>query len=198
MITDISQLDPSRRYSYADYLTWKFQERVELFKGWLARMGAPSSTHQHISSELHFQLRGFLKKGPCRVYAAPFDVRLPDSLKSTADETIYTVVQPDLCVICDPAKIDKRGCLGAPDWIIEILSPGNNKNEIQAKFRLYEEAGVQEYWIVQPGDQTTLVFDLKAEEGYRLRMVYANDDQIPCGLFPDLKVDMTEVFAEPL
>ncbi len=124
-------------------------------------------------------------------------MRLPDRLKDTDDKMVYTVVQPDLCVICDPAKIDARGCLGAPDWIIEILSPGNNKHEIQNKFRLYEEAGVKEYWIVQSGDQMVSVFDLK-EEGYRLRMMYSNEDKIPCGLFPELEVDMTEVFGEPL
>ena len=135
MITDISQLDPSKRYSYADYLTWQFKERVELFKGWLAKLAAPSTFHQMISGELHRQLANHFRKSGCRVFSAPFDVRLPDNLKSTEDKTIYSVVQPDLCVICDDAKIDAKGCLGAPDWILEILSPGNNKAEIQSKFK---------------------------------------------------------------
>lgn len=193
MITDINQLDFTRQYSYADYLTWKFGERVELLKGWLARMSAPSPVHQRISGELFFQLRTYFQKGPCHLYAAPFDVRLPDSRKSNADETIFSVVQPDLCVICEPAKVDSRGCVGAPDWVIEILSPGNNKTEIQNKFRLYEEAGVQEYWVVFPSEQTVNVFDLK-DEKYQLRMMYSNEDAIPCGLFPELLVDMREVF----
>lgn len=194
MITDISQLDPSKRYSYADYLTWQFKERVELFKGWLAKLAAPSTFHQTISGELHRQLANHFRKSGCRVFSAPFDVRLPDNLKSTDDKTIYTVVQPDLCVICDDAKIDAKGCLGAPDWILEILSPGNNKAEIQSKFKLYEEAGVKEYWIVQPGDQTVTVFDLRGDQ-YQFRMMYSNEDKIPCGLFPQLEVDMKEVFS---
>lgn len=193
MITDISQLDPNKRYSYADYLTWQFKERVELFKGWLAKLAAPSSAHQRISGELFFQLRSFFHTGACQVFSAPFDVRLPDSRKGTDDRVVYTVVQPDLCVICDPEKIDAKGCIGAPDWIIEILSPGNNKAEIQSKFQLYEEAGVHEYWIVQPGDQTVTVFDLQDGQ-YQFRMMYSNEDKIPCGLFPELEVDMKEVF----
>ncbi len=194
MITDISQLDLSKRYSYADYLTWRFKERVELFKGWLAKLAAPSTFHQTISGELHRQLANHFRKSGCRVFSAPFDVRLPDNIKSTDDKTIYTVVQPDLCVICDDAKIDAKGCLGAPDWILEILSPGNNKAEIQSKFKLYEEAGVKEYWIVQPGDQTVTVFDLRDDQ-YQFRMMYSNEDKIPCGLFPQLEVDMKEVFS---
>ena len=193
MITDINQLDFSKRYSYADYLTWRFQERVELFKGWLARMGAPSTAHQRISGRLQFQIASHFRKSICELFVAPFDVRLPDSLKMTSDQVVYTVVQPDLCVICDPAKIDARGCIGAPDWIIEILSPGNSKHEVQNKFRLYEEAGVKEYWIVQPGEETVLVFDLK-DDRYQLRMMYTKEDQIPAGLFPELAVDMGEVF----
>ena len=194
MITDINQLDFSKRYSYADYLTWKFQERVELFKGWLARMGAPSTAHQRISGRLSFQLAQYFQQSTCELFVAPFDVRLPDSQKGTADEVVYNVVQPDLCVICDPAKIDARGCIGAPDWVIEILSPGNNKHEIQNKFRLYEEAGVKEYWIVFPAEQVVHVFDLKEDGCYQLRMMYSNEDAVPSGLFPELAVDMREVF----
>ncbi|MDX1942881.1 MAG: Uma2 family endonuclease, partial [Saprospiraceae bacterium] len=150
MITSLDQLSMDGTYTYADYLTWQFEERIELIKGRIFKMSpAPSRKHQRASIVLSSIIFDFLRAGPCEVYSAPFDVRLLDSKKKKkSNKEIYSVVQPDICVICDAEKLDDRGCIGAPDWIIEILSPGNNKKEVDNKFRLYEENGVREYWVV--------------------------------------------------
>jgi Uma2 family endonuclease len=149
MITNIEQLDLSKAYTFKDYLSWKFNERVELLKGYIARMSpAPNFRHQEISSNLHFNLAYFLQKKPCKVVSAPLDVYLP-AIKGDGQ----TVVQPDLCVICDVSKIKKQGCVGAPDLVIEILSLGNSRKEVSTKFQIYEQAGVKEYWVVFPYEQ---------------------------------------------
>ncbi len=150
-ISDINQLDMNGLYTYADYLTWTFKERVELIKGKIFRMSpAPSTIHQIVALNLAVELRVFLKKKKCKAFVAPFDVRLA---KNKSSSSIKTVVQPDVCVVCDHSKLDKRGCLGAPDLVVEILSPANNEVELSYKFDLYESNGVKEYWIVYPFEQ---------------------------------------------
>lgn len=194
MITDINQLDLTKQYTYADYLTWQFSDRVELIKGWIKKMSpAPNTIHQKISFNLSIALGNYFKTNPCKAFAAPFDVRLINKRKSSDNNAITTVVQPDLCIICDENKIDENGCIGAPDWIIEILSPGNTKRETQEKFNLYEENLVREYWIVQPGIQNILVFDLQNEK-YQLRKIYTNEDEVSSGIFPELKINFAEIF----
>ncbi|MBK8472095.1 MAG: Uma2 family endonuclease [Sphingobacteriales bacterium] len=196
-ITSLSQLDLTARYTYADYLLWQFSERVELIKGYIMRMSAPSSRHQRISFATSRLLGNFFYKTSCQVYHAPFDVRFYDAQKSLkADRDIYTVVQPDLCVICDKSKIDERGCLGAPDWIIEILSPGNSKKEVQKKYDLYEEHGVREYWVVYPNEQSVFQFVLNGQGKYYLHKIFAEDDLMPSYLFPDLLIDLKDVFED--
>lgn len=193
VITDISQLDPNERYTYADYLSWQFGELVELIRGkMLRKMSAPTSVHQQISSNLHRDIAGFLKRKSCRVFAAPFDVRL---LRSTGngDDQIQTVVQPDLCVVCDPAKIDRRGCLGAPDWIIEIVSPGTANHDIHTKFDLYAENGVKEYWIVLPGERAVLAYALEGET-YQERGNFYEPGRIPSHTLPELPLEWADVF----
>src|SRR5215217_1614082 len=148
-ITDINQLDLEGTYTYADYLLWRFEERLELIKGKIFKMSpAPNRRHQTILGHLHLPIGSFFKNHYCQVFLAPFDVRLPKKNQNTSDGKIYTVVQPDLCIICDESKLDDRGCLGAPDLIVEILSPGNSRKEMDNKFELYEECGVREYWLV--------------------------------------------------
>ncbi len=194
MITDINQLDLSKQYTYADYLTWQFTDRVELIKGWIRKMSpAPNVIHQKISFNLSVELGNFFKNSNCNVFAAPFDVRLINKRRSTDNSQIITVVQPDLCIICDDNKLDENGCIGAPDWIIEILSSGNTKKETQEKFSLYEENLVKEYWIVQPGDQNILVFDL-INDKYQLRKIYTNEDVVPSGIFSELQINFAEIF----
>ena len=195
-ITRLSQLDLNQSYSYADYLTWQFNETVELIKGKIMLMSpAPNVTHQRVSMNFSGSLFNFFKRKKCQVFAAPFDVRLYDRKKSIlANEDIHTVVQPDLCVICNPDILDAQGCNGAPDWIIEILSKGNSKREMQIKYELYQESGVQEYWIVYPNDQAINQFVLDECGRYQLKQMYTDDDIATPHLFPELAIDLTEVF----
>lgn len=196
VITDLSQLDLNKTYSYADYLTWQFDDMVELIKGKIVKMSpAPNVRHQSISGNLHGTLFPYFRKKKCRLFAAPFDVRLYDRRKSIlVNKDVFTVVQPDLCVICNPEILDEQGCNGSPDWIIEILSKGNSKREMQTKYALYEEAGVKEYWIVLPGHKAIEQFVLDKNDTYQLKGIYAEDGIITPFLFPDLEVDLADVF----
>jgi Uma2 family endonuclease len=147
------------KYSYADYLNWQIGEMVELIRGKVFReAAAPRRVHQEIFGRLFYKFYNFLEKQPCKVYAAPFDVRLP--IKSKKNEDIDTVVQPDICVVCDPNKLDELGCVGAPDLIVEILSPGNNNRELRNKYEVYEESGVTEYWVIHPDECTLFIYSL--------------------------------------
>lgn len=195
VITDINQLDLSKQYTYADYLKWQFEERIELLRGFIAKMAAPNRYHQKISGVLQYKMQHFLWKSSCSVYAAPFDVRLARKDKLT-DKEITTVVQPDLCVICDKTKLDKRGCVGAPDWVIEILSPGNSDKEMKDKFELYEESGVREYWIVEPEEKVVLTYILNEQGKYIGLRPKIRKEKITSHVFPDLEIDLEEVFEE--
>jgi len=197
-ITNISQLNPDAKYSYADYLTWRFENAVELIKGKIWRLSpAPRTRHQRISRNLNESFLYFFKNHNCEFFYAPFDVRLYDKKKSThANKDIFTVVQPDLCIICDKEKIDEHGCIGAPDLIVEILSPGNSKKEMRIKYNLYEESGVREYWIADPEHQTVHVFAVDEHEKYQLSKIYLREDVLQSVIFSDLKIDLQEVFPE--
>jgi Uma2 family endonuclease len=194
MITSISQLDLNKKYTYADYLTWQFDEMVELIKGKILRMSpAPLRRHQRISLILTSELYNFFKNKKCEVYEAPFDVRL---IKNKENGQIETVVQPDICVICDLDKLDELGCVGSPDLIVEIVSKSSKKRDYHDKFDLYEENGVLEYWIVDPDAKSVDVFVLE-DEKYIHKGVYFNEvDVIPCTLFPEFQVSWKEIFAE--
>jgi len=198
-INKLSQLDLNETYSYADYLTWQFDETVELIKGKIQLMSpAPNVLHQSISWYFTGTLFNYFVNKSCRAFAAPFDVRLYNKRKSIlTNKEIFTVVQPDLCVICNPEQLDVQGCNGAPDWIIEILSAGNSKRETQEKFTLYQESGVKEYWIVYPYEQSVHQFVLNEQtEKYELITMYSGEDKASPALFPDLLIDLAEVFAE--
>jgi len=198
-ITQLSQLDPNGTYSYADYLTWQFEETVELIRGKIMVMApAPNVKHQRVSGKLSRFIGNYFDGKRCEVFVAPFDVSLYNSRKSQlADREIFTVVQPDLCVICDPAKLTLQGCSGAPDWIIEILSPGNSKREMRLKYDLYQENGVKEYWLVYPYEASVYQFVLDdGSEKYQLHGMYAQDELATPFLFPDLQIDLADVFAE--
>ena len=195
MITNIDQLDFTKQYTYADYLTWRFDERVELIRGWINRMSpALLVRHQIISMALSNEVYIYLKGKPCKVFAAPFDVRLTNKRKSLPNKSITSVVQPDILVICDLEKLDEKGCVGAPDWIIEILSPGNTRKEMKEKFSLYEENGVKEYWIVDPEHLMVQVFDL-IDDKFALRSNYVQEDLIPVGIFEGFAIDSDKMFA---
>ncbi|MDO7875180.1 Uma2 family endonuclease [Hymenobacter sp. ASUV-10] len=195
-ITSLSQLDPNGTYSYADYLSWQFNEFVELIKGKLMRpMAGPSVRHQELSQRLELSILSFLRGSRCRMFHAPLDVRLTRST-GNGDAQIRTVVQPDIFVVCDPGKLDERGCLGAPDWIIEILSPGNTSRDTKTKFDLYEENGVREYWIVIPGLQTIQTYQLDEAGEYQPSGEYAEPGLMPVATLPGLTIDWREVFDE--
>ncbi len=193
VITDIAQLDLSQRYTYADYLGWKFTEYVELIRGKVMRkMSVPVTAHQQCSMNFSREIGFYLKGKACRVFAAPFDVRLTRST-GNGDAQVQTVVQPDLCVICDPAKLDRRGCLGAPDWIIEIVSPGTATHDTKTKFDLYAENGVGEYWIVFPGEQTIAVYVLENDD-YQPQGDFYEPGLVPSRTLPELQLHWADVF----
>lgn len=194
MVTDINQLDLNKTYSYAEYLTWMFQERLELFKGKIFKMSpAPSMYHQKVAGNIHGILWNKFKNHSCNLFVAPFDVRLLDSKKSKIDSDVYTVVQPDLCVICDESKLDARGAIGAPDLMIEILSPGNSKKEMSHKYELYQEAGVLEYWIVNLVDKTIFIYTLK--DGIFIgQQPLIEESKMKSPLFPQLDFTLSELF----
>jgi len=195
MITSLSQLDPNRTYTYADYLLWKFEERVELLRGKIREMAAPSRIHQAINGNLYRLFANALWRNPYEVYAAPFDVRLT-RFHITQNKEVTTVVQPDICVVCDPEKLDARGCIGAPDLVIEILSPGNSKTEMRDKFDLYEEAGVREYWLVHPEERTVQIYQLNESGKYIGLRPFLEDDVITTLIVPNLQVDLRDVFIK--
>ncbi len=196
-ITQLSQLDLTQTYSYADYLTWQLNETVELIKGKIMLMApAPNVDHQRITRQLLLFIGWFLKDRKCEVFPAPFDVRLYDRKKSLlANQDLHTVVQPDVCVICNPDILDKQGCNGAPDWVIEILSSGNSKREMKIKYQLYEESGVNEYWLVYPDQQAIHQFILDTQGRYQLQKMYTDEDTISPALFPELLIQVSEVFG---
>ena len=193
MITDISQLDPNGTYTYADYLKWQFDESVELIKGKIYRMSpAPGRAHQLAVSHLLVDISLYFNGQRCEIYTAPFDVRLPVRNERKPDQ-LHTVVQPDICVICDAGKLDESGCLGAPDWVIEITSPRTARNDFSEKFNLYQESGVREYWIVQPKEKAVNVYVL--EDGqYALVDIYESGE-VPSRIFPDLVVSHDRIFS---
>ena len=184
------------KYTYGDYLTWPDDERWELIDGVPYNMTpAPSRRHQALSRELFWQIYSHIKTsgGPCKVYVAPFDVRLPKG--EEADEDIDTVVQPDIVVVCDPAKLDDKGMRGAPDFVVEIASPHTIRRDMVEKLNLYERHGVKEYWLVLPGDKAVTIYRLGADGRYGKPDVYTADDEVPVEMLGGLTVRLSDVFA---
>ena len=181
------------RYTYRDYLNWDDGERWELIDGVPYNMTpAPNRAHQGISGALFRQISNFLLDKPCQVYAAPFDVLLLEGDESQGDMT--TVVQPDISVICDSDKLDDAGCVGAPDLIVEILSPSTARRDRKEKFIRYERAGVKKYWLVDPDSKTVTVFSLGLDSRYGRPDVYGDDELIVVGILPGLEIDLSLVF----
>lgn len=193
-VTDFSQLDLSKTYTYADYLTWEFNERIELIKGWIYKMSpAPRRAHQEIEIALSSNFWNFFQKNNCKVYQSPFDVRLIKNVGST-DQEVTTVVQPDICVVCDLSKLDDLGCVGAPDLIVEVLSPSTMKKDYNEKFNLYQENAVQEYWLVNPEGKSIEIFYLENTQYHSYDLLQNKNEIITSKLFPDFKLPMTSVF----
>ncbi len=188
-------IDESKQYSYADYLTWLDDKRRELINGFVHLIPGPSEIHARISYNWSLFAGIFVtkRKGKCRIYHAPFDVRLPAN-GITEDNKILTVVQPDVCVVCDLSKIDSRGCLGAPDLVVEIQSPSTMKFDWNDKFNLYEKAGVKEYWIVSPKLFEVAVFILQPNAKYNNGDVYEYPCKVPVSILQGLEIDLKELF----
>lgn len=174
-------------YTEDDYYSIPENIRAELIKGKIYYLASPSRIHQEVLSFLHATIYAYIKekKGNCKVYPAPFAVKLFNDRK--------TIVEPDISVICDPDKLTDKGCSGAPDWIIEIISPGNPGNDYVHKLNLYADAGVREYWIADPNGKTVSVYNL--ESGTFRAVEYSFEDEIKVMIYEDLSITLRE-FAE--
>jgi len=199
----MQELVRERRYTYDDYCKWDDGKRYELINGAVYAMSSPSRRHQWISGNLHSVFHQFLKGKQCEVYHAPFDVRLnavPDSETDNESTTGSdsaagdndTVVQPDLVIVCDHSKLDDRGCKGAPDLVVEILSPSTASMDKVAKLNKYQEAGVREYWIVDPESNSVLVFTLK--DGNYIVHAYGETETVSVSILENCTVDLNEIF----
>ncbi len=189
-------IDPTKRYTYADYLSWVDPVRRELVDGFVKLMSGPNYLHSIASDNIFGKMWSYVKKrkGKCKVIHAPFDVRLPKN-KETADDQIYTVVQPDICVICDPSKIDDKGCIGAPDMVVEVQSPSTARYDLDKKLHIYEEAGVKEYWVVYPKNGLT-VFILQDDGTYDDGTPYGLSDKAPVHTIKGLEIVLKELFED--
>lgn len=183
------------RYTFADVLTWPDDERAELIDGEVILMApAPSRGHQGISVELTRQFANYLEGKKCKAYHAPFDVRLFEKDGDTPED-VDTVVEPDITIVCDPSKLDDRGCKGAPDMVVEILSPSTQRHDQLVKLGLYQRAGVREYWIVDPEEKYVQVFVLDGGR-YFVKGYGTDEDQMRVDVLEDCVIDLSAVFSE--
>ena len=182
------------RHTYADYASWPEQIRYELIDGIAYAMGpAPARRHQEVAGEIFRQIADALEGSLCRPYMAPFDVRLPRA--GEADDAVDTVVQPDISVVCDKAKLDDRGCRGAPDWIVEVLSPATASHDQIVKRALYERVGVREYWLVHPADLVVTIYLLHAG-AYGKPAVHELAGTTAATVLPEVSIDWARVLRE--
>lgn len=185
-----------RKYTYKDYLTWDDEERWELLDGIPYNMSpAPSRRHQECVGELYRFFGNYLENKKCRTYIAPFEVCLLLKDESHDDENIENVVQPDVLIVCDEEKLTERGCKGSPDLVVEVLSPATAKKDRNEKLKLYEQAEIKEYWIVDPVHETIEVFSLQTGK-YGHAETYSIQDDLKVGIFEDLIMNVRSIFSE--
>ena len=187
----MSNLAENMRYTYAEYLRWNDDIRYELIDGVPYMMAAPSRMHQKVSGEIFRQLSNFLRGKICEVYSAPFEVYL--NFNKTNEYPI--LYQPDILVVCDDSKHDGKKINGAPDFIIEILSPFNRPHDKNTKFRHYQRFGVKEYWIVDTVEKSVTVYILKNNK-YGRGIVYRDDDIIPVRTLKGCEINLAEIFHD--
>ena len=180
-----------KKYTYADYRSWNDDKRYELIDGVVYDMNAPLRKHQEILVELSRQFANFLKEKSCKVYVAPFDVRLPK--KSKKDDKIHTVVQPDISIICNDKKLDKYGCIGAPDLVIEVLSPSTAGKDHIIKRQLYEQHKIKEYWIVDPSNRIVTIYHHNGKT-YDKADIYDDNSKITSSVLPDFVLNTKTIF----
>ena len=182
------------RCTFADVLSWSGNDRCELIGGRVFLMSPPSSRHQEVCFELGRQLGNYLEGKRCKVYPAPFGVRLFEE-DGDYPEDVDTMVEPDISVVCDPGKLDDSGCKGAPDLIIEILSRSTQRHDRLTKFNLYQRAGVREYWIVDPDSKSVQTFTL--EKGYYTAKDFGTaSDKVKVEVLEECVIDLSAVFSE--
>ena len=187
-------LPQEKRYTLADALTWDESERIELIYGSPFMMAPPVRRHQEVLMELTAQLHAYLKGKKCKVYPAPFAVRLFER-DGDYPEDVDTMVEPDISVVCDTSKLDDIGCKGAPDLVMEILSPATQRHDKFTKFNLYQQAGVQEYWIVDPASKSVQVFVL--DDGHYVAKDFGTvEDTVKVNVLEDCTIDLSQVFSE--
>ena len=185
-------LPQEKLYTLADLLSWEEEVRMELIDGVPIMMATPVRAHQKSVRELFGQLYNYLKGKQCEVYTAPFAVRLFEQ-EGDRPENVGTVVEPDISVVCSPDKLDDIGCKGAPDFIIEVLSPSTQRHDRLTKFNLYQRAGVREYWIADPANQSVQAFLL--EDGrYSIKELGIPGDRLRVSVLEDCVLDLTDVF----
>lgn len=189
----MAPLPQEQRYTFADLLAWDDNTRYELYDGVPVALASPSDVHQRILGELHLQIGTYLRGKKCAVYLSPFDVRIFER-EGDSPESVDTVLQPDLMVVCDPNKVDRHGVHGAPDLVIEILSPATAQYDRLVKFNLYQRAGVREYWIVDPAARVVSVFTL--ENGRYQAAAYGADSSVRVGILDYCTIDLSTVFPE--
>jgi Uma2 family endonuclease len=207
MITSLDQLDFDKTYSYADYLTWQFDGFVELVKGKIMPMSAPSRLHQKAVSKLDRRIGNFIENNhlECEIYVSPFDVRLlknPDEILENrlakTDKEIYSVFQPDICVVCDLEKLDDKGCNGAPNLIIEIVSEksaANAQKDTKDKYEIYEANGVLEYWLARPLEKTVQRFLLNLSTSkYEAAGFFRLNESVPCSVLTGFEIEVNDLF----
>ena len=176
-----------QKYTFADYESWPEDERREIIAGIPYAIAAPSRLHQKTVLKLGNQIDQYFDNKPCEIYSAPFNVRLP--IENEANEFIETTVEPDLSIICDPDKLDDKGCRGAPDWIIEVRAPATALHDMNIKRDLYQQHGVKAYWIVHPSERWVMIYTLDDAGNYAKPLVVGMDEATPVNLFVDLAVD---------
>ncbi len=187
-------LPQEKSYTYADLLEWNDGKRYELYNGQPVMMSPPLRQHQEISGEIYLQIGTYLKGKKCKVYHAPFSVR-PFAADGDSPYDTDTLVEPDITVVCSSDKLDKYGCKGAPDLVVEILSPSTKQYDCLVKYKLYQQAGIREYWIVDPDKKLVLVYTL-VDGQYYVPEVYTAKDSVPVEVLEDCIVDLTAVFPE--
>lgn len=184
---------PAGPVDYGEYCSWPDDERCELINGIVYDMTpAPAKQHADVLSELFFAFKDYFSDKPCKVYVAPFDVRLPEADES--DDRIRTVVQPDILVVCDQKKLDQKGCRGAPDLVIEILSPSTASKDCIIKRALYEKHGVKEFWTVDPVNRLVTVYVINSAGLYDKPQMFDDQANIKVSIFEGLEIDASKIF----
>lgn len=192
----LPQITHKDHFTYADYLTWDDGQRWELIDGQAYCMTpAPNRRHQAWLGELFVQFYTYLEGKPCQVYLAPFDVRFSESAEDGDDE-IDTVVQPDIVVVCDQNKLDDRGAKGAPDLVVEILSPSTSKRDITVKYELYQRHGVKEYWLLYPNEKLLQLYRLGDDGRFGVPQAFGPEDRVQVPLLGELEIDLPKVLRE--